>query len=63
MKARKQLNGRLDLHAELYHRTKVDALREEGERLRRELRRRGVDPAIVLMEARRSRRPESDSRN
>jgi hypothetical protein len=59
MKARKHANGRSDLHAELYHRTKVEALRAEGERLRLELRRRGVDPAAILMEARQSRHEQS----
>ena len=39
------------LHAELYHRQKIAALREEGERLRKELRLRGVDPGTVLIEA------------
>jgi hypothetical protein len=55
MKVRKVTNGRRDLHAELYHRSKVEALRAEGERLRHELRRRGIDPAAILMEAQQSR--------
>ena len=55
MKARKQMNGRLDLHAEWYHRTKIAALRAEGERLRHELRRRGVDPTLILHEAHQTR--------
>jgi hypothetical protein len=42
----------------LYHRTKVEALRAEGERLRHELRRRGVDPASILMEARHSQQAQ-----
>jgi len=49
MKARKQKHGRLDLHAELYHRSKIAALRAEGERLRHELRRHGMDPSLVLL--------------
>jgi len=59
MKVRKHTNGRLDLHAELYHRTKVEALRAEGERLRHELRRRGVDPASILTEARHSQQAQT----
>jgi hypothetical protein len=55
MKARKQFVGPMNLHAELYHRAKLDALRAEGERLRHELRRRGVDPAAILSQARPSR--------
>ena len=39
------------LHAELHHRQKINALREEGERLRKELRLRGVDPGAVLNDA------------
>lgn len=45
----------MNLHAEVYHRAKLDALRAEGERLRRELRRRGVDPSAVLSQARQPR--------
>ena len=39
------------LHAEQHHRQKIAALREEGERLRRELRQRGIDPGAVLSQA------------
>ena len=39
------------LHAELHHRQKIAALREEGERLRKELLLRGIDPGAVLSEA------------
>jgi len=55
MKIRKERHETLDLHAELYHRMKIDALRAEGTRLRHELRQRGVDPAMVLLEARQQR--------
>jgi hypothetical protein len=55
MKARKRLHEELDLHAELYHRTKIEALRAEGMRLRHELRQRGVDPATILLHARQQR--------
>jgi hypothetical protein len=58
MKIRKQMHGRLDLHAEWYHRSKIAALRAEGERLRHELRRQGMDPALIL-KTQQSRR-ESD---
>jgi hypothetical protein len=60
MKARKHINGRRDLHAEVYHRTKLEALRAEGERLRHELRRRGIDPASILMGAQPMRPMEGD---
>ena len=53
MKARKEMHGELDLHAELYHRNKIDALRAEGVRLRHELRRRGADPTNILLQAQR----------
>ena len=39
------------LHADFYHHQKIEAARAEGERLRRELRERGVDPGLVLVEA------------
>jgi len=39
------------LHADFYHRQKIEAARAEGERLRRELRQQGVDPALVLIKA------------
>lgn len=55
MKAGKHSSGGTNVHAELYHRTKLEALREEGERLRRELRQRGVDPTAILTEARQAR--------
>ena len=53
MKARKDTTEELDVHAELYHRNKLEELRAEGNRLRHELRRRGADPAMILMEAQR----------
>ena len=62
MNSYEQMHEVLDVHAEVYHRHKIDALRAEGERLRDELRRRGVDPTHVLSEVRQSR-PESESRN
>jgi uncharacterized protein YjaG (DUF416 family) len=55
MKARKDMHEELDVHAELYHRTRIEALRAEGERLRHELRRRGVDPTLILLEAQQAR--------
>ena len=55
MKAGKHSSGGPNVHAELYQRTKLEALREEGERLRRELRQRGVDPTAILTEARQAR--------
>lgn len=55
MKARKRLRNELDLHAELYHRTKIEALRAEGVRLRHALRQRGVDPAAILLQAQQRR--------
>ena len=39
------------MHAEFYHQQKIAALREEGDRLREELRLNGIDPADVLVEA------------
>lgn len=39
------------LHAEFYHLKKIEEARAEGERLRRELRERGIDPVTVLIEA------------
>jgi hypothetical protein len=39
------------LHADFYHRQKIEAARAEGERLRRELRERGLDPGLVLVQA------------
>ena len=62
MNSYEQMHEVLDVHAEVYHQHKIDALRAEGERLRDELRRRGVDPTLVLSEVRQSR-PESESRN
>ena len=61
MKGRKQMYETLDVHAEVYHRHKIEALRVEGERLRDELRRRGLDPTMILLEAHQGRR--SDERN
>ena len=58
MKARKQMYEALDVHAEVYHHHKIEALRVEGERLRDELRRRGVDPTMVLLEAHQDRAEE-----
>jgi hypothetical protein len=58
MKARKQMYEELDVHAEVYHRHKIEAARVEGERLRDELRRRGVDPTMILLEARQDRSEE-----
>ena len=56
MKIRKQLT--FDLQAEWYHRLKLEALRAEGERLRHELRRRGLDPTSILSEVRQRRGPQ-----
>lgn len=36
------------LHADFYHRQQIESLRAEGERLRRELRLRGVNPSEIL---------------
>lgn len=58
MKARKQMYDGLDVHAEVYHRHKIEALRLEGERLRDELRRRGLDPTMILLEAHHDRHTE-----
>lgn len=58
MKGRKQMYEALDVHAEVYHRHKIEALRAEGERLRDELRRRGLDPTMILLEAHQGRRTE-----
>ena len=59
MKARKAFPKELDFHAELNHLTKMESLRAEGVRLRRELRRLGADPALILLAAQeRRRRPE-----
>lgn len=55
MKVYEPMHEVLDVHAEVYHRHKIDALRAEGERLRHELRRRGIDPTHILMEARQAR--------
>jgi hypothetical protein len=55
MKARKDMHEELDVHAELYHRNKLEELRAEGNRLRHELRRRGADPAMILLEAQQDR--------
>jgi hypothetical protein len=52
MKARRDtLRKTTALHAEFYHRQKIAALKAEGERLREELRLKGVDPATVLVQA------------
>ena len=52
MKARNDNSDQItNVHAEVYHRQKIDAAREEGERLRRELLLRGIDPSSVLMQA------------
>ena len=52
MKARRDtLRKATALHAEFYHQQKIAALREEGDRLREELRLNGIDPADVLVEA------------
>ena len=61
MKARKQMYDTLDVHAEVYHRHKIEALRAEGERLRNELRRRGVDPTIILSQAHQGRRAQEQN--
>ena len=51
MKARRDtLRKATALHADFYHQQKIAALRAEGEKLRRELRDRGVDPATVLVQ-------------
>ena len=60
MKARKQTHETLDVHAEMYHRIKIEALRAEGTRLRHELRRRGADPATILLEAQQQHRQRTD---
>jgi hypothetical protein len=53
MKARNDNSDQLtNLHAELYHRQKIDAARLERERLRRELLLRGIDPSSILIQAR-----------
>jgi hypothetical protein len=39
------------LYADFYHRSKIEAARAEGERLRQQLREMGVDPGAVLVEA------------
>lgn len=52
MKARRDtLRKAAAIHADFYHRQKIAAVKAEGERLREELRRLGVDPAMVLIEA------------
>jgi hypothetical protein len=52
MKARRDtLRKATALHADFYHRKKLELAREEGERLREELRQRGIDPATVLIDA------------
>ena len=56
MKARKDMHEELDVHAELYHRNRIEALRAEGSWLRHELRRRGADPTMILSEAQQGRR-------
>ena len=58
MKVRKQMYETMDVHAEVYHRHKIEALRVEGQRLREELRRRGVDPTMILLEAHQHRSAE-----
>jgi hypothetical protein len=63
MKAREPMHEVLDVHAEVYHRHKIDALRAEGERLRHELRRRGVDPTHVLSEVHQSRTGRASRQN
>lgn len=55
MNSREYIHEVLDVHAEVYHQHKIHALRAEGERLRDELRRRGVDPGHILSEARETR--------
>jgi hypothetical protein len=55
MRTRNIRRREADLHAEVYHQSKIAKLREEGEYLRRELRQRGIDPAIVLLEAQQRR--------
>jgi hypothetical protein len=55
MKVRKHRYEGLDVHAEVYHRHKIDALRAEGERLREELRQRGLDPTMILHEVQQTR--------
>lgn len=52
MKARRDtLRKTAAIHADFYHRQKLEAVKAEGERLRRELRQLGIDPALVLIEA------------
>ena len=55
MKILNDMRRRLDLQAEWHHRTKLEALRAEGERLRHELRRHGLDPTSILVQARQTR--------
>lgn len=38
--------------AEIYHRARIAPLRKEQDRMCNELRRHGIDPATVLLEAR-----------
>lgn len=62
MNARKQLyDEALDLHAELYHRMRIEALRAEGTRLRHELRQRGADPISILLQAQQQARQRTTS--
>jgi len=61
MKARKQMYDTLDVHAEVYHHHKIEALRAEGERLRDELRRRGIDPTMILLEVHQSRQTQEQN--
>ena len=56
MKARKDMHEKPGLHAEWYHRDRIEELRAEGERLRHELRRCGIDPSTILHAVKQSRR-------
>jgi hypothetical protein len=61
MKIRKHIYEGRDVHAEVYHQSKIEALRAEGERLRHELRRRGVDPTMILHEVHQTQRPQEQN--
>jgi hypothetical protein len=60
MNAREERPEEIDVHAEVYHRHKIEALRAEGERLRNELRQHGVDPTHILLQAQERRTPNGD---
>jgi hypothetical protein len=61
MEIRKDMRHGLDVHAEWYHRIRLEALRAEGKRLRDELRRRGLDPALVLLQAQQMREEQAQN--